>query len=231
VLRALVLDFNGVLVHDEPLHLELSQRVLREEEIELTPGITTAGTSASTIGAAFTAVLAQAGRPDVSGLIARLIARKAEYYRQAVRRDGYPISPGAVELVREAAALLPVALVSGALRDEVVGALRQAGIEGAFKRLVTAEDVERGKPDRRVRRSPSRRSTASRRCRRGSSTRTSAWRSKTVRRGSKRRPRRGCGRSVSRRSTTPMRWGRPIWWSGRWRGYFGEAKYVVGEAV
>jgi beta-phosphoglucomutase len=37
--------------------------------------------------------------------------------------------------------------VSGALRDEIEGALRQEGIERSFKHVITAEDVERGKPD------------------------------------------------------------------------------------
>ena len=50
--------------------------------------------------------------------------------------------------MREAAAAgLTLALVSGALRDEVVGGLEQAGIAALFKQLVTADDVQRGKPD------------------------------------------------------------------------------------
>ena len=38
-------------------------------------------------------------------------------------------------------------VVSGALRDEVEGALDQMGLADSFKCLVTAEDVEMGKPD------------------------------------------------------------------------------------
>ena len=38
-------------------------------------------------------------------------------------------------------------VVSGALRQEVEGALRQAGLAERFKVLVTAEDVAEGKPD------------------------------------------------------------------------------------
>ena len=36
VLRAILFDFNGVLVDDEPVHLEMFQRVLAEEGISLT---------------------------------------------------------------------------------------------------------------------------------------------------------------------------------------------------
>jgi beta-phosphoglucomutase-like phosphatase (HAD superfamily) len=53
-----------------------------------------------------------------------------------------------VELIAAAAArgwLLGV--VSGALREEIEGALRQLGLLGRFKVIVAAEDVAEGKPD------------------------------------------------------------------------------------
>jgi HAD superfamily hydrolase (TIGR01509 family) len=78
----------------------------------------------------------------------RLIARKASYYQERIRRDGYPFFPGAVELAKSlAAGRWMLGVVSGALREEVEGALRQAGILGLFKVLVTAEDVAESKPD------------------------------------------------------------------------------------
>jgi len=147
VLRALIFDFNGVIVNDEPLHLQLFQRVLTEEGIRLEAADYYEKYLGFDDRGCFEAALAEAGQEVSHGRIARLIARKAAYYQEEVRRDGYPFFPGAIELVREAATRMPLVLVSGALRDEVVGALRQAGIEGAFKRLITAEDVERGKPD------------------------------------------------------------------------------------
>ena len=147
MLRALIFDFNGVIVNDEPLHLQLFQRVLTEEGIRLEAADYYEKYLGFDDRGCFEAALAEAGQEVSHGRIARLIARKAAYYQEEVRRDGYPFFPGAIELVREAATRMPLVLVSGALRDEVVGALRQAGIEGAFKRLITAEDVERGKPD------------------------------------------------------------------------------------
>jgi beta-phosphoglucomutase len=65
-----------------------------------------------------------------------------------VHREGFPFFPGAVELVREAAAAgMMLGVVSGALREEVEGALRQASLREPFKVLVTAEDVTASKPD------------------------------------------------------------------------------------
>jgi phosphoglycolate phosphatase/beta-phosphoglucomutase len=78
----------------------------------------------------------------------RLVARKASYYQEHIRRSGYPFFPGAVELVQAlAGGGRMLGVVSGALREEVEGALRQAGILDRFKVLVSAEDVAEGKPD------------------------------------------------------------------------------------
>jgi len=149
MLRAALFDFNGVLVNDEPLHLRLFRRVLEEEGVE---PFWEAEYWERYVGlddrAAFRALLEEAGeRPDEPRLM-RLIARKSSYYQEAIRREGYPFFPGAAELVRSlSAAGLQLGIVSGALRDEVKGALAQEGLRGAFKVLVTADDVTASKPD------------------------------------------------------------------------------------
>jgi len=148
VIRALLFDFNGVLVDDEPLHSELFARVLAEEGVV----VPTRDYAKRYFGlddrAGFVSALTEAASPASEERIARLVARKAAYYQLAIRRGGYPYFPGAAELVRAAAAAgLPLAVVSGALRAEVEGGLRQGGLLPCFKRLITAEDVRRGKPD------------------------------------------------------------------------------------
>jgi len=148
VLRAVLFDFNGVLVDDEPIHLELFQKVLAEEGIALSAADYYARYLGLDDRSCFAAVLAAAGEPATVPRLMRLIARKASYYRERIRRDGYSFSPGAAGLVRELAARGTVlGVVSGALREEVEGALRQEGLLDRFKVLVTAEDVEESKPD------------------------------------------------------------------------------------
>lgn len=148
MLRALLFDFNGILVDDEPLHFALFRRVLGEEGIDLSSEDYYSRYLGLDDRGCFELALARAAESCPSDRLARLIARKAAYYRDEIRRAGYPIFAGAAELVREAAAAgLTLALVSGALRDEVAGGLEQAGIARLFKHLVTADDVLRGKPD------------------------------------------------------------------------------------
>jgi HAD superfamily hydrolase (TIGR01509 family) len=148
MLRAVLFDFNGVLVDDEPIHLELFQRVLGEEGLGLDRddyyrlylGLDDRG--------CFAAVLDAAGADAAPPRVARLVARKASYYRELIRARGYPFFEGALALARALAdSDLPLGVVSGALREEVDEALRQAGLGERFQVVVTAEDVEVSKPD------------------------------------------------------------------------------------
>lgn len=148
VLRAVLFDFNGVLVDDEPLHLELFQRVLEEEGLALSAEDYYAEYLGYDDRGAFTAIFAAAGRPLEAPRTARLIARKASYYRELIGQRGYPFFPGVREAVTAAAERgFRLGVVSGALRDEVVGALAQAGLRDRFEVLVTADDVRESKPD------------------------------------------------------------------------------------
>lgn len=153
VLRAVLFDFNGVLVDDEPIHLELFQRVLAEEGVALSAADYFARYLGLDDRSCFAAVLAAAGEAATGSSsrstprLMRLIARKASYYQERIRRDGYPFSPGVAGLVRDLqAGGTMLGVVSGALREEVEGALRQEGLLDRFKVLITAEDVEEGKP-------------------------------------------------------------------------------------
>jgi phosphoglycolate phosphatase/beta-phosphoglucomutase len=148
VLRAILFDFNGVLVDDEPIHLELLQAVLAEEGLSLTAEDYYARYLGLDDRGCFGQVLAAGGQPATLPKLMRLIARKASYYQERIRRDGYPFFAGARELVGALAAeSRMLGIVSGALREEVEGALRQEGLRERFKVLVTAEDVDEGKPD------------------------------------------------------------------------------------
>jgi HAD superfamily hydrolase (TIGR01509 family) len=148
VLRAILFDFNGVLVDDEPLHLEMFQRVLAEEGIGLSAGDYYTHYLGLDDRGCLAAALTAGGERSTPERLVRLIARKAAYYQERVRQQGYPLFPGAAAVVRNAAAAgLMLGVVSGALREEVEGALHQADLAGLFKVLVTADDVAAGKPD------------------------------------------------------------------------------------
>jgi len=146
VLRAVLFDFNGVLVDNVDVHSHLLAQVLNEEGL---PSEAAGGSSlrARSDREVLAAILEGAGKGSEPAAVNRLVARKAGYYQAHVRQHGYTFYPGALELVESAADQgLMLGIVCGALREEIVQALHQSGLRRYFKALVSAEDVRRGKP-------------------------------------------------------------------------------------
>lgn len=149
MLKAVIFDFNGVIVDDEPLHLELFRRVLGEEGVPLTDEDYHAKYLGYDDRGCFTAALNDAGRAEQAAdvvFVAELISRKADYYYEAIE-DRFLLFPGAVELVRTLAASYPMAIASGALRGEIEVVLKRGGIRECFKEIIASEDVAVCKPD------------------------------------------------------------------------------------
>ena len=139
--KALIFDFNGTLSDDEPILCEIFIQLFAEHGKPLSAQEYfdhLAGHSDPEI------VYRWLGRdhPDVDAVIDERVRR----YRDAVS-DGSSISPAAREAVRYAAERVPIAIVSGAARAEIVPVIEAAGIAPLFTTLVTSDDVERGKPD------------------------------------------------------------------------------------
>lgn len=134
-------DFNGTLSDDEPLLFAILRDLFAEQGRPLSEDVyyeRLAGLSDPEIVRTWLGE----DHPAIDAVLAERIARY-----QAQVSDGSTISPAARDAVRHAAEQVPVAVVSGAHRDEVVPALAAAGLDGAVPVVVTIEDVERGKPD------------------------------------------------------------------------------------
>jgi beta-phosphoglucomutase-like phosphatase (HAD superfamily) len=78
--------------------------------------------------------------------LAELIDRKAAYYQQTIC-DHAVIFPGVKTLVYGLAPVVPLGVASGALRREIATILTTAGLLNYFQAIVSAEDVEHGKPE------------------------------------------------------------------------------------
>lgn len=145
ILKAIIFDFNGVIVNDEPLHLELIRQVLQGEGISISGEQCRAHCLGVPDFAGFQSVLTEQGRAVETAYVNQLIARKAARYLQAIRERDL-LFPGVHELVQRLAGQFPLAVVSGALRQEVEFVLARGGLRDAFRVIVTAEDVRQGKP-------------------------------------------------------------------------------------
>jgi beta-phosphoglucomutase len=146
MLRAVIFDFNGIIVDDEPIHFKLFQKVLAEETILLTEQAYYARYLGFDDKGAFAAAYRENNRSLSHAELAKLIERKAVYYQEAIRNH-VAIFPGVKKLIADLSGTLPLAVASGALRQEIETILSTAGLLGCFRAIVASEDVERGKPD------------------------------------------------------------------------------------
>lgn len=147
--RAIIFDFNGVIIDDEPLHLELLRRVLLEEGMTFTENDYHDKYLGCDDRRCFHRALTDHNRPaDAANpkYIESLIARKTRYYHDSIGEENL-LFAGIPELIAHLASQVPLAIASGALRDEIEVALTRGNIRQHFHLIVASEDVTRSKPD------------------------------------------------------------------------------------
>lgn len=145
--RAVLFDFNGVLVDDEDFHWRAFHEVVRPCGIALSRARYNARYLVFDDRTALLTMLRDAGLRGArltDGRPGSLLRRKRAAYRRLAA--GVRIDRRAARLVRAVARRVPVAIVSGAARAEVDAALRRAGLGRTFRVVVAAEDVKRPKP-------------------------------------------------------------------------------------
>jgi len=146
-ISAIIFDFDGVIVHSEPLHLRAFQNSLAPEGINLSDAEYYAEMIGFDDRGAFRHILAKHGKPtDPPGLL-RLMARKAQMVRKLIDGREYAPLPGVAELVRGLWRNYPLGICSGALREEIEAMLEGISLRDCFGVIVAAEDVTAGKPD------------------------------------------------------------------------------------
>jgi HAD superfamily hydrolase (TIGR01509 family) len=144
-LQAIVFDFDGVIANSEPLHLLAFQQVLAEDGVELSASEYYARYLGYDDVGMFEALGKDRGLPMDSGRVAELVARKGDRM-QHLLRSGAVLFPGALEFIREAAAAVPIAIASGALRHEIDEIINAAGVGNLFATIVAAGDTPESKP-------------------------------------------------------------------------------------
>ena len=144
-LQAIVFDFDGVIADSEPLHLRAFQQALAEEGVELTGHeYFTRYLGYDDVG--MFEALARDRRIAMSDRhVTTLVARKGAALQQMMQA-GSVLFPGAREFIREAAAAVPIAIASGALRHEIDEIVEAAGVADLFAAIVASGDTPESKP-------------------------------------------------------------------------------------
>ncbi len=145
MLRALIFDFDGVLVDSEPLIFKLTEKMAAKEGWELTEEEYYRDYLALDDRGIVERLYRSHGREVDAARRDALVAWKAREYAGLIR-DGLPPLAGAVEFVRKASAKYPLAIASGSLRSEIEHLLERLGLGACFRVIVSADDCEQSKP-------------------------------------------------------------------------------------
>jgi beta-phosphoglucomutase len=145
--HAVLFDFDGVVVNSEPLHFLAFHEVLKTEKIELTESEYYQELIGFDDKGAFKHVFEKHGRELDPKTFLRIMTRKSEVMMDTIHRRRIEALPGAEEFVRSLWRHCPLAIVSGALREEIEAMLEGVALRDCFSIITAAEDVDVGKPD------------------------------------------------------------------------------------
>ncbi|WP_372807977.1 HAD family hydrolase, partial [Pontiella sp.] len=132
MLAAVIFDFDGIIVDSEPMHFRAFNEALKPMDIEMTWEEYCATYIGFDDRDAFRAILKAHNQKHSSRDLKHLIEQKAKVFQTFVQNGEATPLPGAVELIKSIPVRLPVALCSGALREDIDPILEKLGIESAF---------------------------------------------------------------------------------------------------
>lgn len=147
-LKAVLFDFNGVIINDEPLHERLIEQLLVEENLRPRAGEFRQYCLGRSDRACLSDLLTLRGRAITDTYLDSLIARKAKAYTEQLQAlDKIPTYPGLEDLIfRLRASQVKMAVVSGALRSEIEMVLERMHIRPNFSVVVAGDDLSASKP-------------------------------------------------------------------------------------
>lgn len=143
--KALLFDFNGVIIDDEKLHMKAYQEILKHDEIDLTEAdyMASLGMDDRTfVKAAFE----RAGRIADDERIDEIVTTKSGRWKELVSADP-PLFDGVENFVEKCANEFELGIVSMARRHEIEHILNTTNLAKHFSVIVSAEDVINCKPD------------------------------------------------------------------------------------
>jgi beta-phosphoglucomutase len=145
MIKAILFDFNGVIIDDEPIQMRAYQEALKAEGITLTEEeyYASLGMDDKTfVRAAYERAALEL--PEEKML--ELLERKTAEHRKMIEKE-LPLFPGVVTFIKAAAREFTLGVVSMARRVEIEDVLKRASLADVFEVVVSAEDVETCKPD------------------------------------------------------------------------------------
>jgi beta-phosphoglucomutase len=145
MLRAIIFDFNGVILNDEPLHFASMRDAVAHLGITVSQEEYWRDYLPLDDWNCLAAICAAHSYPVTPEETEHILGLKQQNYRRMLSWK-FPVLPGALRFIRAAAQQYPLAIASGARRAEIEVVLRHTGLWACFRVVLAAEDFVRAKP-------------------------------------------------------------------------------------
>jgi len=147
MLKAIIWDFDGVIVDSEPAHYRAFLEVVEPMGVRFDYATYLERYVGYDDRDGFDVILKDGGQPVPEGPARQTLCdRKAEAFDKIMAAEARAL-PGAVELIDQASGQLHQAIASGATRRDIDGVLKQIKLQDRFPVIVSADDVAKSKPD------------------------------------------------------------------------------------
>ncbi|MBA4184999.1 MAG: HAD family phosphatase [Acidobacteria bacterium] len=145
MIKAILLDFNGVIIDDEPLQMQTYQEILKGEDIDLTEEdyYSSMGMDDKTF---IESAYRRAEKDFTDDRVSEILEAKTAKWREIVEKE-IPLFGGVENFVKKMDKEFALGIVSMAGREEIEYVLEKTGMRESFSVILSAEDITNCKPN------------------------------------------------------------------------------------
>jgi beta-phosphoglucomutase len=145
MIKAILFDFNGVIIDDEPLQMQAYKNALGTIGIELTEADYYSALGMDDVSF-LRAAFERAGKTPDEETFNRVLGEKIKVHRQMLEVE-LPLFSGVVNFIKQARHHFRLGVVSMARNEEILDVLKRAAILEDFSVIVSAEEIKNHKPN------------------------------------------------------------------------------------
>lgn len=149
MIKAILLDFNGIIINDEPVQMKAYQELLKNEGIDLTEEIYYASMGMDDVTFVEN-VYKRADKTPDGNKVLEITQAKTQKWRDMIANE-IPVFDGVENFLKKMFHDdIALGIVSMAKREEIDFVLENLGLKNYFKAIISADDCENCKPDPEV---------------------------------------------------------------------------------
>ena len=148
-LKAVLFDFNGVMINDESIHENIIDKLMLDENLQLKRGEFREVCLGRSDRTGITELLKRRGRYLTEAYLDRLLRGKTQAYQEKIDSlETLPVYDGLAEFIDKIRVSgLKMAVVSGAMRSDIELVLDRSGLAANFELIVAGDDLVASKPE------------------------------------------------------------------------------------